>query len=506
MILFRLHYIICCFLIASVPLLSQPVDLELGKSIIYNETGPNRVGRLLIPKDRPIDQSTYLQVKFALEEYRKQGVCFVLLHLDTPGGEVFASMNIAKALQEMDQKYHIPVVAVIDNWALSAGAMLAYACRFIAISPQGLMGAAEPVMSGPSGGMESAPEKIKSALRAEFASLATFYGRNPLIAEGMVDKDIILVKRKGEIVSLQSIDELKTTGKHPDALISAPGKLLTLGAQQVLSLGIADLELQREDSSLFKTPFFSQIPHVEVQNYTSWKVTFFAFLAHPAVASLLSMGLLIGGYMELQNPGLIIPGLVALSCLGLILLSQFAASAVDLLELLILGLGVLLLLVELVILPGFGVAGVLGIGLILVGLFTLLVHPGQGFDLEWEGFSWGLGAEGFMLRLSYLLVAVVASLLVIFLLARRLSPYLLRRNKMILDTDQEGSIAGLERSQLPVEGALGESSTPLKPGGKIEIAGRFYDALSEGDFIEQGQKVVVIKIEGSRIIVAKNVS
>lgn len=504
MIFLQLRYLFLYFLIATTGVHSQSIDTELNKYIIYNEQGPNRVGHLFLSKDRPIDQSTYLQVKFALEEYRTQQVRFVLLHLDTPGGEVFPSMHIAQLLQEMDQKYHIPLVAVVDNWALSAGAMLAYSCRFIAISPQGLMGAAEPVISGPSGAMESAPEKVQSALRAEFASLATFYGRDPLIAQAMVDKDIILVSRKGKIRELSSIDEMQKTGKDPDILISAPGKLLTLDAQQLLSLGVADLELQREDASIFKLPFFAQIPHVEIQNYTSWKVRFFAFLMHPIVATLLTGGLLVGGYMELQHPGLIIPGLVSLSCLGLIVLSRFASSAVHFLEILILGVGLLLLFIEWVILPGFGVAGILGIGLILLGLFTWIPPIGlEQITSGWKGLSWDLWAHVSLERLSPVFVAFVLSLIVMCGVTRWFSPHVMRRNKMILDQDQAGNVAGWERHALPAEGDSGESITSFKPGGKVEIAGHFYDAFSEVGFIEKGQKVVVRKIEGNRIIVAK---
>ncbi len=123
---------------------SQVSNSQLDKSLsehIHIHDGNNLIGYLDIVRDKPIDQSTYLQVKFSLEEYIKRGVIFVILRLNTPGGEVFSAMKIAELLQELDTVHHIPVVAVIDNWALSAGAMLAYSCRYIAVSAQGLMGA-----------------------------------------------------------------------------------------------------------------------------------------------------------------------------------------------------------------------------------------------------------------------------------------------------------------------------------------------------------------------------
>ena len=78
------------------------------------------MGYLAIEKDRGIDQSTYLYVKFALEEFKKQKVPFIVLTYML-GGEVFASMKISELLQKIDAEDHIPVVAFIDNWAISAG-------------------------------------------------------------------------------------------------------------------------------------------------------------------------------------------------------------------------------------------------------------------------------------------------------------------------------------------------------------------------------------------------
>lgn len=469
-----------------------------ASTIRYHSDGVNKVGYLEIPRDRAIDQSTYLQVKFALEEYRKEQVTFILLHLNTPGGEVFAATNIAEALQQIDQKDHIPVVAVIDNWALSAGAMLAYSCRFIAVSPQGLMGAAEPVMAGASGQMESAPEKINSALRAEFSALAKSYGRNPLIAEAMVDKDLIVVKRQGEIMRLNEMSDVK----KGDEVISARGKLLTLDADQLIALQIADFQLA-PGGDLFQEPFFAQIPQVKVLHYESWKIDFFTLLTHPLVASLLMMGLILGVYMEMQHPGLGVPALVALTCLALIVLSNFSTQAVDWLEILFVLVGILLLLIEVFILPGFGVTGILGILFILFGVGTLLLPSWSSTQFSWNSEGWNLSAIAFMDRLQWLLGALLLSALVIFVLTRFFTPRLLERNKMISHDTQEGSVAGLTQEQLPLKGSEGEALTTLHPGGKIQVGTQIYDALSEGEFIDKGTKVLVSKIQGSVIFIIK---
>ena len=152
-------------------------------------------------------------------------------------------LKIAKLLQKSDIKDGIPIIAFIDDWAISAGAMLAYSCRFISVIPGAIMGAAEPILIGKDGKMEAASEKVNSALRAEFASLANFYGRNPLIAEAMVDKDKVLVVRNHNIVELRSNEEIIHSGSDPDTVITEKGKLLTLKSDEMIKLGVADFEL-----------------------------------------------------------------------------------------------------------------------------------------------------------------------------------------------------------------------------------------------------------------------
>jgi membrane-bound serine protease (ClpP class) len=494
-----------------------PIDQKLAESIPYHEQGNNLIGYLTLGRDRPIDQSCYLQVKFALEEYRKQGVIFVMLHLDTPGGEVFPATKIAELLQEMDARYHIPVVAVIHNWALSAGAMLAYSCRFIGVHEGALMGAAEPVIAG-GGKMETAPEKMISALRAEFASLAKFWGRNPLIAEAMVDKDLILVKRQGQIVRLQNEQEIRT-GKHPDQIITKQGKLLTLDAEQLMQLGIADFvvpsvstrevtqsEHKRGEWPALQTqlgnyPFFAQIPNAMIIAYSNWKVSFFALLMHPMVSSLLMIGLIVGIYLEMSSPGLGFPALLSLVCLGLILLSNFAAETIHWLEGLFVVLGIGLLLAEIFILPGFGIVGGIGLLLIIAGLLGMLLPNFQTTYFSWNWQEWNLPAMEFADQLIYHLAALVLAFLMIIVLARFVSPRLLKRSRIVLEEVHHQQETGLKI--LPAVGTEGEAFTSLRPGGKVLIQNHLYNALTEGDFIEQGHKVIVSKIQGNAMIVAK---
>ena len=339
---------------------------------------------------------------------------FIILELNTPGGEVFAAQKISDALKEMDTQYNIPVVAFINNWAISAGAMLAYSCRFITVVKDGSMGAAEPVYAGEGGKMESASEKVNSAIRADFANRARFFDRNPLLAEGMVDKDLILVLRHGEVVRLENENQIRLTGPDPDTVISHKGKLLTLNAEQMVDDGVADMMLspakvpeisaaeKKEgvwpagNMLLFQAPFFSTIPQATVHAYKmDWKTKLFVFLATPMVSSLLFMGLMIGGYIELNHPGVGLPGFVAGTCLFLIILSSYSLEIANWLELIILLTGVVLILAELFVLPTFGLLGVLGIILFLAGLFGMLLPNLGSVKFEYDTHTLNAAGEYF---------------------------------------------------------------------------------------------------------------
>ncbi len=455
-------------------------------AIPYNAEGPNPVGYLSIGKDRGIDQSTYLYVKFALDEFKQKKVPFIVLHLDTPGGEVFASMKIADLLQKIDADDHIPVVAFIDNWAISAGAMLAYSCRYIGTVKTGSMGAAEPVTSGQDGKMESASEKVNSALRAEFANLASSYGRNPWLAEAMVDKDLIVVRRKGEIIKLDQENQIRSS----DQIISKPGKLLTLNAEQLVEYGVADFSVA---SALTQEPFFAKIPQLEYVTYQNWKITFFSFLSHPLIAALLFMGLMLGIYMEVQHPGFGFPAILGLSCLSLVLLSAFADHAIHWLEVIALVTGLGLLCIELFLIPGFGVTGILGIVLILVGLMTLMTPRLPTFSL-----SWNIGSEVILQRLAYLSAALIATVAFILTLGRRFA----WRSPFILKEVESPPLP----SEFPPIGAKGEAYTQLRPSGKVKISGQLYDAISEWEFIEKGTPIIILRQEGNKVVVCSSPS
>lgn len=497
---------------------------HLKSAIKYNEVGLNRIGYITITDKDTINQGTWIYVKNALDEYKKNPPIFIILELNTPGGEVFAAQEISDALKEMDTTYGVPIVAYIHNWAISAGAMLAYSCRFISISKDASMGAAEPVIASETGEMKSASEKVNSALRTDFANRALFFDRNPLIAEAMVDKDLILVLRHGQVIKLDNEKQIITTGMDPDKLISPKGKLLTLDAKELMEYGVADIlllptklipitqeekaagEWPADKTQLFQYPFFSYIPDAKIVAYKmDWKERFFSWLANPIVSSLLFLGLMIGFYVEFNTPGFGLPGLVGLTCLLLIILSSFSIQATHWLEVIILVIGIILVAAEIFIFPGFGIPGVLGVLLTVAGLFLMMLPniSKTNFTLDPDQMSASL--EVFLARLGWLCATFLLGMGVIYILAKYFMPKFSRFNRLILtggeQESSQGYVAGSLLRNLPAIGSKGIVTAPLRPSGKVIIDDTLYDAVSNGNFIAGGTSIEILRYEGSRMIV-----
>ncbi|MCC5831807.1 MAG: hypothetical protein JJU12_02045 [Chlamydiales bacterium] len=505
--------LLCVSGFAELALSPEALNESLEKHIPYDKDEINYVGHIYVGgRDTQISQSTYIYIKNALDYFRDElKPIFIILELDTPGGQVFAAQRISNALREIDIQYDIPVVAVINDWAISAGAMLAYSSRYIAAVRGSSMGAASPVVGG-----EPATEKVHSAIRADFANRAEFFDRNPLIAKAMVDADLILVVREGKIVQLRSDEEIEPT----DRVITEKGKLLTLTSEEMIELGVADLLLlptrlepiTAEQKSkgewlgsqelLFTNPFFEKIPNAVVKSFKmDWRARFFAFLTSPIVASILFLGLLLGFYMEMSTPGFGLPGIVGLVCLGLIILSSYALEAAGWLEFIILGVGIALILIELFVIPGFGVTGILGIILAVGALFILLLPGIKEVDFDFDTNELNAAGQFIFERIVWLSGAVIVGVAAIALLARYVMPRFALFSPLVLKGEQTGYVAGLAKEELPEIGAVGVVISPLRTAGKVEIEGEYYDAVSSGRFIDKGVKVQVVGIEGSKMIV-----
>ena len=498
---------------------------QLKKFIHIPENQAPQIGHILInDRQNGINQATWIYVNSALDHYKKTKPICIILELNTPGGEVFAAQRISDALKDMDTQYGIPVIAYINNWAISAGAMLAYSCRFIVIAKDASMGAAEPVYIGAGGQPETASEKVNSALRSDFANRAQFFDRNPDMAEAMVDKDVILVLRHGKIMKLDSEDQIHKGGLDPDVIISPKGKLLTLNAQQMMEYGVANYLLQPikleplsdieeksgvwllSQSPLSQIEFFNKIPTAKIESFRmNWQTRFLSFLSSPAISSLLFMGLMVCAYMEISTGGFGIPGAVGLICLFFVILSSYAMEAIHWLEPILFLFGLVLAVLEVFFFPTLGILGVVGVIMMIVGIFGMML-PGIS-SVKFDGQTLNAAGQYVVMRLTWLSGALLAAFAIIGFLSRYMWPkfgvvqkIVLGDTKLLKETLPVGSIEPPAKG-MPAIGSLGKVTSALRPAGKIIIGDQDFDAVSTGNYILEGKQVRVVQIEGPKILV-----
>lgn len=414
----------------------------------------------IVPIEGMIDNVLASYITRAVRDAESAGASLVIFHVDTFGGLVDAADNIRKTILNAE-----PITtAFIDKNAASAGALISYANDRIVMVPGSSIGAAT-VVEGVGG--EAAPDKYQSYMRGLMRSTAEANGRDPRIAEAMVD----------ESIGIEGISD--------------SGKVLTLSATEAKRLGVADAVLNDVDEIISLAGLSgSQI----VQHHASRTEKVLRFLSSPILQSILMLMMMGGLYFELQTPGVGFPGATAAIGAALFFAPHYMMGLVESWELVLFGIGVLLLLAEILVIPGFGVAGITGIILVVGSLFAALVGN-VGLDFP--------PAE----ELATAILTMAATLLLLILFMFSLARYLPRSerfNQLVL-APELSSISGYTSAET-VESLLGRSGltlTPLRPSGAAEIDGERIDVITDGEFIPSGTPVKVVRVRGSRVEVRK---
>ncbi len=489
-------------------------DAALSEKIstFIHLTPQSWIGRIVInDKKQGISEATWMYVKAALDSYKEKKPACVILELNTPGGEVFVAQRISNAIRSLDTKDGIPVIAYVNNWAISAGAMLAYSCRFIVVAPDASMGAATPVFETAEG-MKAAPEKVNSALRSDFANRASFFDRDPDIARAMVDPDILLVRRNGQITVLAAESDFRGGAHGSDELICAKGKLLTLTADQMKDLGVADTVIPKDVAGipdeeiaqgtlLSKTPLraipgLSEFPDVPIETFQmDMKTSIVSFLASPLVSSTLVFVAFVCFYLETSAPGVVLPGLVGGIAVVLLLVGSFAQEALTWFEPLCILIGLGVIAFELTFFPTLGFLLIIGGGFLLFGSISLLI-PGIE-SVRFDGDMMNAAGEYVLHRLALLSGAFLLAVAVIIAASRHLPLKTLRFSGIILDRDSPEE----NQKQHIAAGDEAIVVATLRPAGKIECDGHLFDAVSDGRYIDVKSRVRVVEVRGNVIFV-----
>ncbi len=443
---------------------------------------------LVVPLVGPIDKALIIPLRRAFREAKQiEDLKAIVIHMDTPGGQVDLTKEIIDMMREAKQRS--PVYVFVDGWGASAGAIISLASNAVFMSPGSNLGSAMPVM-GMSAEQpnEDFQEKMMSHLRGMARALAEENGYHPELAEAFIDrsKRVVIGDRvvceEGELLSLTAVEAAEY---YP-----------TLGKPLFASGVVLDVEALMD---------FVGIEGVTVKEVTLTSVDKLARWI-TALAPLLMIGFFIGFYTEVNTPGFGVPGVIALTCLGILLFGHYVAGLAGYEDMALIGLGIILLIVELFVIPGFGFVGMIGIGCILTGVVLVMIPnlpkvPKLTDELQRLS-SLQPFVEGALLNLA---VTLVISVIGFWFLAKylpRTGPF----SKLVLLSNQradEGYVGVDVSGNEALIGASGLAMTDLRPSGMARIQGRRLDVVSAGDYILKGDYVRITRVNGPRIEVVK---
>ena len=460
----------------------------------------------VVPIHGKIDRKLVIFLKRSIEKIENQRGNVVVFDIDTFGGRVDSALEITTLIGSLDQSTTIAYVnagAASRGVSWSAGALISFSCNKIYMAPGTSIGAAAPVTITQSG-MEAASEKVVSAVRAQIAALAEKNGYPPDVAKAMVDKDIelkeVLIDGKPFLISSDRIEEVKRKAEEEGKRIEIgrtvlkAGKLLTLTANQMEKYGISS-GTPKSIEDLAEQLGFKRNSIVYINQSSADRIV--GFIASPAVIALLIAIGLVSLYIEITTPGFGIPGTIAIIAFATIFIANTLLGTVNSIELLLFLIGVILLILEIFVIPGFGIAGISGIILIVVSL----VFSMQRFVIP--SFGW---QRDIIIR-NFLTVGVgVISSFVIFGILSFIIPKSKIFSKLALTMEQKKEIGYTVQPDEFANRYLGKRGiavTNLRPAGKVKIDGEVIDVESDGEFVEKESEVEVIEISSNKIVVRK---
>ncbi len=489
-------------------LCAMPWALASGASV-----SPRSTKAAIIPCEGTIDQALLYSIQRRSETALRNGAEYLIYQIGTYGGMVDAADSIAKYLiQDVAPRGH--TVAYVATEAISAGALVSVSCRDIIMRENTTIGDSAPITMGNKlEGVER--EKAESFIRAAFQRAAEANHYPELLLKAMVTMQIEVHRvrnlQTGQYEFFEG-DSLPTDANAYDVAnaeeINGADELLTLTAPKAMEYGIARAVVPDVNDAL---AFLADRDGVSFSGRPmllepTWSEHMVSWLSSPAVMGILVMLALLGVYIEFSSPGFGLPGIVALVCFALMLGSKYMVGMANWVEIVLLFIGIILLLVEIFLLPGFGVAGILGIACMLLGLFGMLIRntpdefPCPHTSGDWDSLSSGVLSLG---------VGFTGFLVLAWLVSRYL-PRVPLMSGLVLNPTATGRGAGSQISMTaPPEdagrqvkpGDAGVAVTRLRPAGKARFGDALVDVVTEGEFLDRDEKVVIIAINGSRVVV-----
>jgi membrane-bound serine protease (ClpP class) len=468
----------------------------------------------VIPCEGLVDEALFQSIKRRSEMAMAAGADYLIYEIGTYGGLVDAADSIAKYfIQTVGDRAR--TVAYVRTEAISAGAMISVSCNDIIMRKNTTIGDCAPItLGGKLEGVER--EKAESFIRAAFQRAAEANGYPELLLKAMVTMQTEVWRVKNLQTGQWELFEGETLPSDANEYdvdtaeeIVGPDELLTLTASQAQEYGVARAVvddragvltfLEKRDGVAFTSP--------PMQLEPIWSERLVSWLNSPAVMGVLVMLALLGVYIEFSTPGIGLPGLVAVICFALIIGSKYLTGLANWVEVIMLFAGIILLLIEFLVLPGFGIAGGLGIVFVLGGLFGMLVRNAPD-RLPWPqtGVDWQIFTQGVLgLALGFIGFLILAAVLTRYLPKLRfmsglvLVPALAQAGH---DHTKLSMTAPPGSAQIDVNvGDIGQVTSRLRPAGKARFGEAVVDVVATAEFLDTGTKVEIIEIHGNRVVV-----
>lgn len=407
----------------------------------------------VIPLDQKIESGLEKFLERGFKEAKNQGAALIVLEVNTPGGRVDNAENIGQMIAGSS----IPTVAFIQGNAASAGSYIALHADKIAMRPDSAIGAAALVDS--SGQAVNSPKEI-AYWKSKMSAAADLQHRNPRIAEGMVDPSIT--------VDMPEINRTKEKGQ-----------IISLSSSEALKVGYADT-LADSTEEVIHWMGYNGEDTIRVERTLAENVAM--FLTNPIVMTLLLFLGIAGVVIELLVPGFGVPGILGVTAFGLYFFGNYIAGFAGLETGALFIIGLVLMALELFI-PSFGILGILGSVCLVAGVVR------AAYDTQHALRTLGIA----------FLAALVLIVIVVWIFKERgiWNRFILRDEL----TTEKGYSSVTERKELL--GLEGTSLTPLRPAGTAVIGTERIDVVTEGGFIKADTLVKVIKVEGTRVVVAE---
>ena len=449
----RLHFF-ASLVLTAVLLCLPSVDSIASEKVFFR-----------IRLDADIDRAAERLVTKGLERAREAGADYIILDLDTYGGAVDAADSIRSAILQCP----IPVVAFINLQAASAGALISIACDSIYMKPGSSIGAATVVdQTG-----KVMPDKYQSFMRGMMRSTAEVTGRNPELAEAMVDTADVLSMTPEEAVKAGFCEGICSSPDEVAAMVLQAGSSTEYGLQDT-GYRIENLQL-------------------------TWIEKLVQILLNPILQSIFLMMIIGGIYVEIRTPGIGLPLVTAVVGALLYFSPLYAENLAQNWEILLFVIGLILIGLEIFVIPGFGVTGITGIIAVVVALAFAMVDN----ELLFKG-DGTIDLAPVLMPVGIVIISAFVGLTGGVLLVRRLYStrpfdYIALRKSL----DEKDGYVGVTQVNGGMKGREAKVFADMMPSGKVICDGRIYEATMTYGFAVRGETVRVVRTEQGRLYCEK---